>query len=66
MSPLLGVWPYACLGLLAIGLFGFVESLPFGAPRQSLAERLRQLEPEYWAHLAHERQAAAVDHGDGW
>ena len=60
MSPLLGIWPYACLGLLAIGLFGFVESLPFGAPRESLAERLRQLEPEYWAHLAHERQAAAL------
>ena len=52
--------PYACLGLLAIGLFGFVESLPFGAPRESLADRLRQLEPEYWANLAQQQHSAAL------
>ena len=58
--PLASFFPYACLGLLAIGLFGFVESLPFGAPRQSLADRLRQLEPEYWAHLAQQEHSAAL------
>ena len=52
--------PYACLGLLAIGLFGFVETLPIGAPRDSLADRLRQLEPEYWAHLAQQQHTAAT------
>jgi len=52
--------PYACLALLAIGVFGFIESLPFGAPSESLADRLRQLEPEYWAHLAQEQHSAAL------
>ena len=60
MTPLESILPYVCLGLLAVGLFGFVESLPFGAPRESLADRLRQLEPEYWAHLAQEQHSAAL------
>ncbi|HEY1297155.1 MAG TPA: type II secretion system F family protein [Chloroflexota bacterium] len=60
MTPLESILPYVCLGLLAIGLFGFVESLPFGAPRESLADRLRQLEPEYWANLAQEQHSAAL------
>ena len=60
MTTLASVLPYACLGLLAVGLFGFVESLPFWAPRESLAERLRQLEPEYWAHLAQAQHSAAL------
>jgi tight adherence protein C len=41
-----------CLALLAVGVFVFVESLPFGVPRPSLADELRSLDPEYWAHLA--------------
>ena len=60
MTPLASFLPYVCLALLAIGLFGFVESLPFGAPRESLADRLRQLEPEYWAHLAQQQHSAAL------
>jgi tight adherence protein C len=58
--PLASFLPYACLALLAIGLFGFVEGLPFGAPRESLEDRLRQLEPEYWANLAQEQHSAAL------
>jgi tight adherence protein C len=60
VNALFGVWPYACLGLLALGLFGFVETLPFGAPRETLAERLRRLEPEYWARREQERHSAAL------
>jgi tight adherence protein C len=60
VTTLASMLPYACIGLLAVGLFGFVESLPFWAPRESLAERLRQLEPEYWAHLAQAQHSAAL------
>ena len=60
MTTLASVLPYACLGLLAVGLFGFVESLPLWAPRESLAERLQQLEPEYWANLAKQQHSAAL------
>jgi tight adherence protein C len=60
VTPLESVLPYACLGLLAVGLYGFVESLPFWAPREALLERLRQLEPEYWAHLAQQQHSAAL------
>src|SRR5262249_17716279 len=60
VTPLASLLPYACLGLLAIGLFGFFETVPFGVPRQSLADRLRQLEPEYWAHLAQQEHSAAL------
>ena len=37
MNAPLEIWPFACLGLLALGLFGFVETLPFGAPRETLS-----------------------------
>lgn len=60
MTGLLSLWPYACLGLFALGVFGFVETLPFGAPREPLAERLRRLDPEYWAHRAQQQQSAAL------
>jgi tight adherence protein C len=60
MNTPLGIWPFACLGLLALGLFGFVETLPFGAPRETLAERLRRLDPDYWAQLAQQRHSAAL------
>ena len=60
MTGVLSLWPYACLGLLALGLFGFVETLPFGAPRESLVNRLRRLEPDYWAHRAQQQQNAAL------
>jgi len=59
MTGLLNLWPYACLGLLGLGLFGFVETLPFGAPRESLADRLRRLDPDYWALRAQRQQSAA-------
>src|SRR5207302_4263359 len=57
---LLNIWPYACLGLLVLGLFGFVERLPFGAPREPLVDRLRRLEPDYWADRAHQQHSAAL------
>jgi tight adherence protein C len=60
VTGVLAIWPYACLALLAVGVFGFVETLPFGVPRERLADRLRKLEPEYWARLAHEREGAAL------
>jgi tight adherence protein C len=60
VNALVVTWPVACVALLAIGVFAFVESLPFGAPREPLAERLRQLEPEYWARRAQEDEAAAL------
>jgi len=60
MTGLLGLWPYVCLGLLALGLFGFVETLPFGAPREPLADRLRRLDPDYWAHQAQQQHSAAL------
>lgn len=60
MTTFASVLPYACLAVLAIGLYGFVETLPFWAPRDSLAERLRRLDPEYWASLAHEQHSAAL------
>jgi tight adherence protein C len=60
MTALAGMWPYVCLGLLAMGVFGLIESLPFGAPRPLLADRLRQLEPEYWAQLAQQQHNATL------
>ena len=60
MTGLLGLWPYACLGVLALGLFAFVETLPFGAPREPLADRLRRLEPDYWAQRAQQQHSAAL------
>lgn len=60
MTALSYLLPYACIGLLAIGLYCLVESLPFGAPRETLEERLRQLEPEYWANLAQQQHVAAL------
>jgi tight adherence protein C len=56
--PLLPLWPVACVALLALGVFQFVESLPFGAPRPRLADRLRELDPEHWARLAESDSAA--------
>jgi tight adherence protein C len=46
--------------MLAIGLYVVVESLPLWAPRESLADRLRQLEPEYWANLAQQQHSATL------
>jgi tight adherence protein C len=60
VTTLTSVLPYACVATLAIGLYSFIESLPLWAPRVSLADRLRQLDPEYWAHLAQQQHNAAL------
>jgi tight adherence protein C len=55
---LVTLWPLVCVGLLALGVFQFVESLPLGAPRPRLADRLRELDPEHWARVAQSESAA--------
>jgi tight adherence protein C len=56
--PLISPWLLLCVGVFALGIYQFVESLPFGAPRPRLADRLRELDPEHWAHLAESESAA--------
>lgn len=61
MIDLVNPWTVACLVAFCVGIFAFIESLPFGAPRLTMAERLRRYEPEYWSDLSRqERRAAAM------
>jgi len=66
MTALLGVVPLICVAVAALAVYLFVESLPYGAPRPRLADRLREMDPEYWAALDRPQSLAPRPVQVGW
>jgi len=66
VTALLGVVPLICVAVAALAVYLFVESLPYGAPRPRLADRLREMDPEYWAGLDRPQSLAPRPVQVGW